>query len=163
MRKSEIRNPKSKIIRPILWVAGAITAAVVLGALLMGVARGVVPTTSDAERFACNGTTTAFVFHFGVWNTSEAEVQKVTNATGAASVLTEASDYTVTLPTTTDGSRREGPSPPRPPTPAPIPSSSPDCPSSSSNPTTPPPNPSISNPSRTISIRPPSATGTSNA
>ena len=98
MRKSEIRNPKSKIIRPILWAAGAITAAVVLGALLMGVARGVVPTTSDAERFACNGTTTAFVFHFGIWNTSEAEVQKVTNATGAASVLTEASDYTVTLP-----------------------------------------------------------------
>jgi len=98
MRKSEIRNPKSKIIRPILWVAGAITAAVILGALLMGVARGVVPTTSDAERFACNGTTTAFVFHFGVWNTSEAEVQKVTNATGAALLLTEASDYTVTLP-----------------------------------------------------------------
>ena len=97
-RKSEIRNPKSKIIRPILWAAGAITAAVVLGALLMGVARGVVPTTSDAERFACNGTTTAFVFHFGVWNTSEVEVQKVTNATGAALLLTESSDYTVTLP-----------------------------------------------------------------
>jgi hypothetical protein len=80
----------------IIVIAAAVAAALVLGWAIM--AQAVVPSTLQEERYGCNGATTAFVFHFGVWETSEVVAERITVATGAVATLLEGSDYTVGLP-----------------------------------------------------------------
>ncbi|HUU94057.1 MAG TPA: glycosyl hydrolase family 28-related protein [Phycisphaerae bacterium] len=89
-----MKNKKSKM-RTVWWISLACLAALLLG---FGIrAWAVVPTTSDLVSYPCNGTSTAFVFGFGVFATSEVRVVLV-DANDAESPLTENSHYTVSLP-----------------------------------------------------------------
>ena len=57
-----------------------------------------VTTTPDCEAHYGDGSTVAFTFSFGVYETDEVLVRVETEATGALAVLTENSDYTIALP-----------------------------------------------------------------
>jgi hypothetical protein len=57
-----------------------------------------VTTTVDQERYATNGVTQAFVFHFGIWETSELSVSLYNDTTGVVTPLSETAGYVVTLP-----------------------------------------------------------------
>lgn len=81
----------------ILTITAAMLAAAILGLLIMGIARGEVPSTSDIEYKTCNGVTTAWTFSFGVWDTNEVKVV-LKDANDLTVALVENSDYTVTLP-----------------------------------------------------------------
>jgi hypothetical protein len=79
----------------VVWVALLLAAAVGLGLLLAGVAAGEVNSAVDGISYSGDGSTTAFTFPFGVFATSEVRVVLRTTATGAESVQTLNSDYTV--------------------------------------------------------------------
>jgi hypothetical protein len=59
--------------------------------------RGVVTTTPDWISYNATGADKSYIFHFGVWDSSEVRVL-IVDASGVPDLQTEHSDYTVALP-----------------------------------------------------------------
>ena len=81
------------------WIPfAALLAALLIGLAICGLARAAVDATCEWEPHYCDGSTTEFTFSFGVFATSEVYVYLETEATNVATLLTENSEYTVSLP-----------------------------------------------------------------